>query len=92
MAERKELVGAWLRQGKAVVRDAVCLTIEDLVQNRFRRVATREGGWTVLFQDPEDGLYWELSYPDGQMHGGGPPKLSPIEKRDVSERYPDLQE
>lgn len=31
--------------------------------------------WTVLYQDPQDKRYWEFHYPEGELHGGGPPSL-----------------
>jgi immunity protein 27 of polymorphic toxin system len=33
------------------------------------------GCWSKLYLDPVDGGYWELTYPQSEMHGGGPPQL-----------------
>ena len=43
-----------------------------------------ESGWITLFRDPDDDRLWELDYPHGGWHGGGPPRLrvvSPEEAR-----------
>lgn len=33
------------------------------------------GGWEKLYRDPGDGRYWLLTYPFGELQGGGPPSL-----------------
>ena len=33
------------------------------------------GGWEKLYRDPQDGRYWLLTYPFGELQGGGPPSL-----------------
>jgi hypothetical protein len=35
----------------------------------------RHNGWNALYRDPNDCRYWELTYPEGELHGGGPPQL-----------------
>ena len=31
-----------------------------------------------IYRDPKDARLWELSYPQSEMHGGGPAKLTCI--------------
>jgi hypothetical protein len=51
-----------------------------LVQSELVKLASRVDLWTQLFRDPSDGRLWELSYPQSEMHGGGPPRfISPQE-------------
>ena len=47
-----------------------------LVTRRLTLVDTSEGGWLQLYRDPRDGRYWELSFPQGSLHGGGPRRLA----------------
>jgi hypothetical protein len=54
--------------------------------------------WEILYQDPEDYRYWELTYPHGEYHGGGPPLLryltdeEAVMKYKISPRYiPELK-
>ncbi len=61
--------------------------IADLTKHRFRKVATRESDWTILYQDPNDGRYWELTYPQSELHGGGPPLLSLLKADKAMQLY-----
>jgi hypothetical protein len=75
--EEVAIVGRWLQTSDGVVADESCRRIESLVQCYLEHVAEhpQEGGWRTLFRDPGDGRMWERTYPDSQMHGGGPPLL-----------------
>jgi len=35
-------------------------------------------GWNTLYRDPSDNSLWEVTYPHGEMHGGGPRELKSI--------------
>ena len=72
-----ELVGQWLVEGGKVVADEATKRIEHLTSSVLVKRAT--GNWTILFQDPADRRFWQLTYPHGEMHGGGPPKLQAID-------------
>jgi len=82
-----ELRGAWLADGSRMHADGVCGRIDWLLRNRLERIGSDSSGWLVLFRDPGDGRYWELSYPKGEMHGGGPPALTAIHTDEVRARY-----
>jgi hypothetical protein len=69
-----DLLGAWVMKDGKVVGDEICQRIDWLTAYRLTRVGG--GGWETLFQDPTDGRYWERTYPHGEMHGGGPPRLT----------------
>jgi hypothetical protein len=72
-----------LIQGK-VVADEASQRIFDLVNDYLIKIGHDQSGWEVLYQDPNDGRLWELVYPKGELHGGGPPSLVLIQK-DVAE-------
>ncbi|MEW6301915.1 MAG: Imm27 family immunity protein [Verrucomicrobiota bacterium] len=61
--------------------------IQQLVSQHLQRVGTADGGWSVLFRDPMDGRYWELTYPRSEMHGGGPARLAEIAQQQAMQRY-----
>jgi hypothetical protein len=61
--------------------------IHQLVSQLLRRVSSTDSGWSVLFQDPQDGRYWELTHPRSEMHGGGPPRLAEISYEAARQRY-----
>ena len=68
------LNGQWLIQGERIVADEVCRRIEWLIESQLESLATT--GWETLYQDTRDGRLWERTYPQSEMHGGGPPQLS----------------
>ena len=42
------------------------------------KVAVDASGWLSLYRDPVTGDLWEVSYPQGEMHGGGPRQLARV--------------
>jgi hypothetical protein len=74
--QETELVGGLILVNGRIVGDLVADRIEALVSTVFQEVAV--GNWEVLYRDPNDGRYWELTYPQGHMHGGGPPALKVV--------------
>jgi len=61
--------------------------IQQLVSQHLQRVTAADGGWSVLFRDPQDGRYWELTYPRSEMHGGGPARLAELSLEAAQQRY-----
>jgi hypothetical protein len=55
-----DLIGSWELVNGEVQADATCKRIEWLTTGRLEKIAA--GNWTILFRDPEDGRYWELTY------------------------------
>jgi hypothetical protein len=73
-----ELNGHWrLVAGKSIA-DETCERIQRLIREHLVKIATDPSGWHALYRDPQDSRLWELSYPQGEIHGGGPPKLTCI--------------
>lgn len=87
-----ELVGQWVLHEGKMIPDEVTRRIQSLVSTHLQAKATGSDGWTKLFRDPEDGRYWEMSYPHGDWHGGGPPALTCLSATEVRQRYPDWEE
>jgi hypothetical protein len=44
-------------------------------------------GWDTLYADPTTGKLWELSYPQGHLHGGGPRELDEISLSTARVKY-----
>jgi hypothetical protein len=70
-----------------VYADPVAERIELLITKYLTRVATDASGWEILYRDPQDGRYWMLTYPNGQMHGGGPPSLVLVDKSEIRQKF-----
>jgi immunity protein 27 of polymorphic toxin system len=80
-----ELIGHWLVENGRAGSDAICNRIEWLTTHHFRKIAG--GGWETLFQDPDDARYWERTYSQSEMHGGGPPALKCISREEAQNKY-----
>lgn len=70
--------------------DENCRRIEELTQVYLHEVARDESGWDVLYIDSADGRFWELTYPDSESHGGGPPRLAWLSRDQAKEKYGDV--
>ena len=82
-----ELIGNWVNDGKRLVEDEVCIRINWLLLNSLKEITKDESGWDTLYMDPNDKRYWELTYQQSQMHGGGPPSLTNLSIDDVYKKY-----
>jgi hypothetical protein len=83
------LIGAWVAGADGVSADETCIRIENLVRNQLEHVADHphNGAWETLFRDPRDGRFWERTYPQGNVHGGGPPALRVIPRLEARAKY-----
>jgi hypothetical protein len=86
-AHETEIIGRWVWEKGAMVSDATCGRIDDLTRNYLVEVGRDKSGWDLLFRDPKDGRYWQLSYPNSDLHGGGPPQLTHLTKELALEKY-----
>jgi hypothetical protein len=84
-----ELTGKWITVDGKVRGDATCERIEWLTTHHLRKVAVSKkwGGWETLFQDPDDGRYWERTYPQSELQGGGPPRLTMLSAEQARQKY-----
>ena len=82
-----DLLGDWIVSGTQVEGDEVCKRIKWVVAEKIQEVTTDASGWDVLYRDPADGRYWELTYPKSHMHGGGPPRLTNLSLDQVKAKY-----
>ncbi|SRR6266571_1771750 len=83
-----ELRGNWIPASDGLlVDDATERRIECLVNGYFEHLADDWTGWESLYRDPRDGRLWELTYPHGEMHGGGPRLLRAVSRDQVAGKY-----
>lgn len=83
------LIGRWIDDAGTLKADSVCERIEWLIAHRLKRLADSPewGGWETLYQDSNDGRYWERTYPQSDLHGGGPPKLQVLSATAAAQKY-----
>jgi hypothetical protein len=85
--EETLIIGNWVLAGGRMLEDASSRRIHTLTNGYLKRIASTSGGWETLYRDPTDGRYWEITYPLGEMHGGGPPTLRLVDGTAVREKY-----
>lgn len=81
------LKGRWIEKGSTVIQDDVCKRIDYLVSSVLEELGVNELNWSVLYKDPNDQRYWELTFPESSLHGGGPPELKVIDPIVAKRRY-----
>jgi hypothetical protein len=88
-SEETELVGKWVGGTGQLRGDTTCERIQWLTSSHLRKVAVSKqwGAWEILFRDPDDGRYWEQTYPQSELHGGGPPALKCVSQEQASAKY-----
>jgi Immunity protein 27 len=88
-ANEDSVNGEWINRDGKMVGDSNCQRIEWLIHHHLQRVANSiaAGAWEILYRDPDDGRYWEKTYRQGEMHGGGPPSLQTIADTRIKEKY-----
>jgi len=87
MGQPDQIVGSRRLKNGRVIADDVCIEIRRMIGEKLIEVAQDQTGWLKLFHDIETGSYWELDFPQGESHGGGPPRLRKVELADVQDRY-----
>jgi hypothetical protein len=81
------LVGQWLFDNGKLHNDEVALRIDWLIHNYLKKLASDTTGWYVLYEDPNDKRFWELTYPHSELQGGGPPSLKQISIEEARQKY-----
>lgn len=82
-----DLTGQWAMINGRMLADDTCARIDWLINQGLTKIATDASGWQILYQDPGDGRYWELTYPQSEMHGGGPPRLHYLSDEQAENKY-----
>ena len=75
MAPSKDLRDVWYSEdGKTTARgDAAA--IDEMLSTKLEKIRTEENGWIVIYRHRDTNQLWELSYPQSELHGGGPRRL-----------------
>jgi hypothetical protein len=81
-------VGQWIADDGKAREDEVCDRIRWLLADHLERLASdQQSGWDTLYRDPDDGRYWEHTYPQSALHGGGPPQLRCMTIQEAQQKY-----
>ncbi len=85
--DEKQLVGGYAIINGRVESDQITERINYLTENVLVRLGFSEDGWDILYQDKNDGRYWELTFPQSALHGGGPPTLTLLNEETLKSKY-----
>ncbi|MEO8563104.1 MAG: Imm27 family immunity protein [bacterium] len=83
----QRLDGAWVVTPEGTIGDEVDRRIFWLVRYRLWPRGAAHGGWDQLYLDPRDGRLWELTFPHGSLHGGGPRRLTHMPREVAAAKY-----
>jgi hypothetical protein len=70
-----DLVDQWAGHGSELGVEGDTEKINALLSEELIKLSTADDGWRTLLQHRLTGALWELSYPQAEMHGGGPRRL-----------------
>jgi hypothetical protein len=65
-----ELRETWESRDGKVVAAGDTVMINEWLASKLEKV--RADNWRILYRHRESGEFWELTYPHGELHGGGP--------------------
>jgi hypothetical protein len=91
-SDETALKGGILIVGGRVEWDDVTRRIHELTQDTLVLLGTTDAGWTRLYRDPGDGRLWELTFPQSEIQGGGPPALAVLTAEEAAKRYDSVHE
>jgi hypothetical protein len=69
----------WLGDGAQVRAAGDHAEIERLLSTELKKIGEADDGWRLLFQRASDETFWELSYPQSGLQGGGPRLLKQLD-------------
>ncbi len=75
--------GEWIFKDNQMTADDKCKRIESLILNYLKKIGNDSSGWISIFIDPNDNRYWKKVYENSSLHGGGPPSLICISKKEA---------
>lgn len=84
------LTGQWTTDQGHVLADDACRRIDELTRATLQEMGRDSSGWDVLYRDFDDGRFWELTYPQSHLHGGGPPQLRCLTLNEAKIKYGDV--
>jgi hypothetical protein len=85
--EETKLEGGIVFLENKFIENETSQRINWLIKNHLKKMAADKTGWFVLYKDPNDNRYWELSYLQSESHGGGSPVLKIITESEAKVKY-----
>lgn len=74
-APSSDLRDIWISEDGKMIARGDAAAIDDMLATKLEKVSSNASGWLVVYRHRETSQFWELSYPQSEMHGGGPRRL-----------------
>ncbi|WP_032925962.1 Imm27 family immunity protein [Leptospira santarosai] len=87
LSTETKIVGSWIINDSKTENDAKAQRVIYLIAHYLIKIKTDSSGWSTLYQDPEDGRYWESTYPQSNIHGGGPLSLFALTDEQANKKF-----
>lgn len=65
----------FLLKGSTVVAIGDAAKIDAMLRDDLVKIRYEDEGWTTIYRHKTTGTFWKLTYPNSEMHGGGPREL-----------------
>jgi Immunity protein 27 len=82
-----ELIGRWEMADGRVRGDATCRRIEWLTSSYLEKIAASGGAWERSSETQMMAVTGNPTYPQGEMHGAGPPLLFALSVEKAHAKY-----
>jgi hypothetical protein len=60
---------------------------QEFAKKNLVQVQVDDANWRVLHRNPKTGEYWEESFPESELHGGGPPVFKKISEEEAKRKF-----
>ena len=87
LSSETAIIGDWIYMNGKITADATCQRIYELTNSFLVEICRDESGWEALYRDPNDNRFWELTYPQSGLQGGGPPQLRYLTAAQANTKY-----
>lgn len=75
MTPSEDLRDIWHSEDGKMTARGDAAVIDDMLATKLEEIKVDPVNWIVIFRHRYTSQLWELSYPQSEMHGGGPRRL-----------------
>lgn len=75
MTPSEDLRDVWYSESGKMAARGDAAVIDDLLATKLEEIKVDPVNWIVIFRHRDTNQLWELSYPQSELHGGGPRRL-----------------
>ena len=61
--------------------------VESYINLNLVKITTDQSGWDTLYLNKTSNQYWQHTYPNSQMHGGGQSQLQQVSEEFAKKKF-----